>query len=120
MCGFEELISTYRNCRLPQYSSIGRTVTPHEIVSRYIHQCADPRPANGSNDKVCEKRFQQNLKPVRDPDDRGHTKVAGECPACKAAEDRCLEVTIVIEMNLSTTIHTLLTGALGTTHQFDG
>jgi hypothetical protein len=95
MCEFELLTSTYRSCTLLHYGGIGRTVQPHKIVSKYIHQCADPKPAHGSDSTYCEERFQNERMNVTDPGDRGHTKVTGECPACKAAEEKCLEVHIV-------------------------
>jgi hypothetical protein len=95
MCEFELLTSSYRSCTLPQYSVIGRTVQPHKIVSKYIHQCADPKPARGSSSSCCEERFHTERMHVADPGDRGHTKVTGECPACEAAERECLKVHIV-------------------------
>jgi hypothetical protein len=97
MCMYEISTFTYRDCKLPLYSSIiGRTVQPHKIVSKYIHQCADPRPARGSNSPCCDERFHTERMHVTDEEDRGYTRSTGECPACKAAEEKCLEVHIVI------------------------
>src|SRR5277367_2849197 len=75
MCGVELSTFTYRSCTLPQYGGYGRTVQPHKIVLKYIHQCDDPKPAHGSDSICCEERFQTQRKDVTDPGDRGHTKV---------------------------------------------
>ncbi len=103
MCVFEISTFTYRSCKLPQYSSIGRTVQPHKIVSKHVHQCADPRPAHGSDSSCCDVRIQTERMNVTDPEDRGSTKANGECPACKAAEEECLQVHIVKRIFYSAT-----------------
>lgn len=103
MCKF--IISTYRyrHCTLLQYhSGLGRTVQPHTIRIKYIHQCENPKPESGSNDIYCDERLHTERVQVQDPGDRGHTMVNGDCPACKAAEEKCSEVFIVNYMCYTT------------------
>jgi hypothetical protein len=95
MCRFEISTSTYRSCKLTQYGGYGRTVEPHKIVSKYIHQCADPKPERGSGSTYCDEQYHTELMNVTDSGDRGQTKATGECPACKAAEEKCLKVYFV-------------------------
>ena len=89
MCEFELNTRRYRGCALPKY---GRGVEAHTIVTRYVHLCEDPKPEPGSKSIYCDERLQTERMKVQDSADRGHTRVTGECPACEAAEEKCLEV----------------------------
>jgi hypothetical protein len=98
MCKFIISKYRYRGCTLLQYSGLARNVQPHTLVTKYIHQCEDPKPKSGSGDSYCDERLHTERVEVEDSGDRGHTMVAGDCPACKAAEEKCLEVFIVNHM----------------------
>ena len=89
MCEYEINTRRHRSCTLLQY---GRAVQPHTITTKYIHQCETPKPAQGSSSNLCDERYHTERVKVQDPGDRGHTMVTGDCPACKAAEEKCLEV----------------------------
>jgi hypothetical protein len=102
MCGFEISTVRYKSCKLLDYGGLGWTVQPHTITSTYIHQCEDPKPKHGSASIYCDERLHTERVKVTDSGDRGHTMVTGECPACKAADEKCREVFTVNYMYYTT------------------
>jgi hypothetical protein len=89
MCEFEMSAYIYKGCKLSQY---GRTVAPHKIFVKTIHGCTDPKPAHGSDERFCDERLHKERRDITDEADRGHSRVNEDCPACKAADDKCLEI----------------------------
>jgi len=89
MCIYEITKTYYTNCELP---GLGDGIDSHNITTKYLRQCKDPKPSPESGSVVCDERDQTPLAEVAVA---GHTQLRGDCPACDAAKKACIKEQIV-------------------------
>jgi len=86
MCQFVTETRIYTNCKQPE---CGWKALPHKVTLKYIHKCQNPRP-DPEGGEACAERFQTPRDEVEG--EGGQTKVQGECPRCKASDEKSVEI----------------------------
>jgi hypothetical protein len=91
MCKYRLVTYQHRSCKQMK-GSLWSNGEPHIITHKYIHLCESTTHDYSNGEECCAEEYQTEEEQV--DGDRGHTWLAGDCPACKAAEEAALEAAV--------------------------